>query len=221
MSENIPNYYQTLPAKYKGSSHNPGYVSHQIKIPARILICGPSGSFKTNLLMDILKKFKKTFETVVFCLRNKNQPFYEMIEDKMGDLVEFYDNEIPDMDDYEESTNKLIVFDDLLMSDKNVQKQIADYFVRGRHKKFTMIYLSQSFYKTDKIIRTNCNYIFLLKINSKRDLKLILQEIPISVDSADELLKIYEEARKGSETNFLNIDLELNQLKKNYTKVLK
>jgi len=171
--------------------------------------------------MDILKKFKKTFETVVFCLRNKNQPFYEMIEDKMGDLVEFYDNQIPDMDDYEEGTNKLIVFDDLLMSDKNIQKQIADYFVRGRHKKFTMIYLSQSFYKTDKIIRTNCNYIFLLKINSKRDLKLILQEIPISVDSADELLKIYEEARKGSETNFLNIDLELNQLKKNYTKVLK
>ncbi len=220
MTDNIPNYYERLPSKYRSTNHNPGFKKHDIKIPARILICAPSGGFKTNLLMDILKRFNGTFEHVIFCVRNRAQPFYELIEDKLGDSVEFFDNEVPDMDQYDEKSNKLIIFDDMVMSDKVIQKQIADYFVRGRHKNFTMIYLSQSFYKTEKIIRTNVNYIFLLKINSRKDLSLILREIPVNVDNINQLMRIYEEARKGSDTNFLNIDLERGQLKKNYLRVL-
>ena len=45
---------------------------------------------------------------------------------------------------------KLVIFDDYVC-DKN-QRQIIDYFIQGRHKNCSVIYLSQSFYKTPKDI---------------------------------------------------------------------
>ena len=219
----VENYYATMPAKYRnGTGHNPNKKAHDIEIPCRILIVAPSGGFKNNLLMDLLKKrFKATFEHVIFCVKNRQQPFYEMIEDKMGDSVEFFDNNIPDMSEYDTESQKLIIFDDYVMGDKQIQTQISEYFVRGRHNHFSCIYLSQSFYKTPKLIRGNVNYIFLLKIASKRDLSAILSEIPISVNDIKELLAMYEYARKGAQTNFLNIDLQKNLLKKNYLEILR
>ena len=50
-----------------------------------------------------------------------------------------------------EDNQKLIIFDDYVC-EKN-QRQIVDYFIQGRHKNCSVIYLSQSFYKTPRDIR--------------------------------------------------------------------
>ena len=55
--------------------------------------------------------------------------------------------------DYE-GNQKVVIFDDYLC-EKN-QRQLIDYFIQGRHKNCSVIYLSQSFYKTPKDIRLNC-----------------------------------------------------------------
>ena len=47
--------------------------------------------------------------------------------------------------DYEDN-QKVVVFDDYVC-DKN-QRQIIDYFIQGRHKNCSVIYLSKSCYKT-------------------------------------------------------------------------
>ena len=57
--------------------------------------------------------------------------------------------------DYEDN-QKLVIFDDYVC-EKN-QRQIVDYFVQGRHKNCSVIYLSQSFYKTPRDIRLNCSH---------------------------------------------------------------
>ena len=51
---------------------------------------------------------------------------------------------------------KIIIFDDYVC-EKN-QRDIVDYFIQGRHKNCSVIYLSQSFYKTPKDIRLNCSH---------------------------------------------------------------
>ena len=53
-----------------------------------------------------------------------------------------------------EDNKKVVIFDDYLC-EKN-QRQLIDYFIQGRHKNCSVIYLSQSFYKTPKDIRLNC-----------------------------------------------------------------
>ena len=63
-----------------------------------------------------------------------------------------------------ENNQKIIIFDDNVC-EKN-QREIVDYFIQGRHKNCSVIYLSQSFYKTPKDIRINCShYIAIVFMN--------------------------------------------------------
>jgi hypothetical protein len=68
------------------------------------------------------------------------------------------------------------------------------------------VYLSQSFYRIPKTIRSNCNYFVILKLSGKRDLNLIMSEFELGV-SKDELLKIYEDAT-SVKFSVLLIDVE-------------
>ena len=49
-----------------------------------------------------------------------------------------------------EDNQKIVIFDDYVC-EKN-QREIVDYFIQGRHKNCSVIYLSQSFYKTPRDI---------------------------------------------------------------------
>jgi hypothetical protein len=70
--------------------------------------------------------------------------------------------------------NSLIIFYDCI----NIQQQhiIKDYFVRGRHKTISCIYLAQSYYAVDKqLIRNNINFLCIFR-QSSRYLKDIYNE---------------------------------------------
>ena len=49
-------------------------------------------------------------------------------------------------------------------------KKISNHFVDGRHHSDISFYLSQSYFETPKIIRTNCTNLILFKPVSKNDL---------------------------------------------------
>ena len=61
---------------------------------------------------------------------------YDIINVSNGKIIPINDT------DYEDN-QKLVIFDDYV-SEKN-QRQIVDYFIQGRHKNCSVIYLSQSF----------------------------------------------------------------------------
>ena len=63
-------------------------------------------------------------------------------------LVCSNDDIIPVEELKDEDAQKIVIFDDFIC-EKN-QKPLIDYFIRGRHKNCSVIYLSQSFYKTPK-----------------------------------------------------------------------
>ena len=56
------------------------------------------------------------------------------------------------------------------------------YSIQERHKNCSVIYLSQSYYKTDKNIRLNCDHSFLYEMNSVREEGMLIKETGVPID---------------------------------------
>jgi len=160
----------------------------------RMLICGPSGSGKTNTLLHmILKLFY--FDKVYLYAKNLEQSKYrnlidmfQPISDEAGyDVIEASNDQILPVSELTDDNQKLVIFDDFVC-EKN-QKPLIDYFIRGRHKNCSVIYLSQSYYKTPKDVRLNCSNFCLYEFPSVNEKSLICRENNIS----KELYKIATE----------------------------
>ena len=154
----------------------------------RMLICGSSGSGKTNLLYYMLMKPLLYFNKIYLYARNLEQDKYEKLIKKMREIshqigcevLHVSNDEITPVKEMDYGENKIVVFDDYVC-DKN-QKQIIDYFIQGRHKNCSVIYLSQSFYKTPKDIRLNCSHYCLYESPSSREANRISSELGVRWD---------------------------------------
>lgn len=205
---NIKNYYELVK---NTKVRNPGFKNHGLEIPFYSLIIGSSGSGKTNILLQFLSLSNNTFTKIVICLKNKDEPLYNLLENQCPE-IEFYENgEIPDISDFNNSKMSLIVFDDLVLSKD--QSKIQEYFIRARKKNISCIYLSQSYYRIPKLIRINARYIIIKKLASQKDLNLVVSEY--SLGNKDDILKIYQNATKQF-TDFLLIDTFNNSFKMNF-----
>ena len=78
--------------------------------------------------------------------------------------------------DYEDN-QKLVIFDDYVC-ERN-QRQLIDYFTQGRHKNCSVVYLSQSFYKSPKDIGLNCSHCCLYEFPSSRESNRISSELGV------------------------------------------
>ena len=71
------------------------------------------------------------------------------MSDEFGyNVIEASNDEIIPVQDLNSDSQKIVIFDDFVC-DKN-QKSLIDYLIRGRHKNCSVIYLSQSYYKTPR-----------------------------------------------------------------------
>lgn len=213
--DKLTNFYDELPKKYQKKYHNPSYQNHLMQIPFRALIVGSSGSGKTQLVFEIIKRMKGTFNKIILCVKNKSEPLYEWLSDTLSkEQLQIYEGaeSVPDVDKFDTKDDPngpeqiLAIFDDLVL-DKN-QDKITQFFIRGRKISggISCCYLTQSYYQTPKIIRLNCNYLFIKKLSSERDLSLILSEIALGV-SKEKLMRIYKTAT-SEKLNFLMVDVD-------------
>ena len=108
--------------------------------------------------------------------------------------------------DYEDN-QKLVIFYDYVC-EKKKQRQLIDYFIQGRHKNCSVIYLSQSFYKTPKDIRLNCSHYCVYEFPSSRERNMILAEFGVSK----------EKFKKATQEpfSFLYVDKPKKKIKKNF-----
>lgn len=151
----------------------------------RMLICGPSGSGKTNTLLHMILKLLY-FDKVYLYAKNLEQSKYrnlidmfQPISDEVGyDIIEASNDQILPVSELTDDNQKLVIFDDFVC-EKN-QKPLIDYFIRGRHKNCSVIYLSQSYYKTPKDVRLNCSHFCLYEFPSVNEKSLICRENNIS-----------------------------------------
>jgi hypothetical protein len=205
----IINLYEKMPKEFLDNADNPNFHLHKLKLPFRMCIVAPSGSGKTNFLINLLKLFcsgdKGTFQTINIITRNKDEPLYRWISSVCDQIIITEGlSTTPALDKFEKEKNHLVVFDDLVLS-KDLST-VENYYIRARKLNCSVIFISQSYFRIPKIIRNNCSYMVLLKLSGNREVNLILSEFGLGV-SKDELTEIYKHATSEKFSPLL-IDLE-------------
>ena len=156
----------------------------------RMLICGPSNSGKTNILLHMLYELLE-FDKIYLFSKNLHQnkytsllqDFAERINPQVGyEVIEAHADEIIPLEELPVDNQKIVIFDDLVC-EKN-QNDIINYFINGRHKNCCVIYLSQTFYKVPKDIRVNCNHLCIFRLDPKEN-KRIANEIGVDHEVLD------------------------------------
>ena len=179
----------------------------------RMLICGPSGSGKTNVLLDMI--FRLLFyDKIYLYAKNLDQTKYQHllktfrpISKEAGyDVVEASPDEIVPVSELTGENQKLVVFDDFI-TEKN-QKPLVDYFIQGRHRNCSVIYLSQSYFGTPKDIRLNCSHFCIFEFPSNKEITAICRENNVSKEA-------YRKATKQP-FSFLYLDKPRKFIAKNF-----
>ena len=181
----------------------------------RMLICGNSGSGKTNLLYHMLIEPLLYFDEIYLYAKNLDQKKYQNLMNKMNemsrtvgyDIMNVRNDKIIPINDIDyEDNQKLIIFDDYVC-EKN-QRQIVDYFIQGRHKNCSVIYLSQSFCKTPRDIRLNCSHYCVFEFPSSRERNMISSELGFDKEKLKKATK--------EPYSFLYVDKPKKKNKKNF-----
>jgi hypothetical protein len=216
-SNKVINFYEVMPKEFLTETENPNFHLHNLKLPFRMAIVAPSGSGKTNWLVNLIHLFsqgKGTFPDITIVTRNKNEPLYEWLSSKSDQITvkEGMEN-LPQLDKFDKDFNHLVVLDDLVLAKD--QSRIENYYIRARKLNVSVIYISQSYFRIPKIIRQNLSYLVLLKLSGERELKLILSEGGLGLDR-DQLLALYNYAT-AEKFSVLLIDYEA-PIEKRYRK---
>lgn len=202
------------------------------KHPFRLLIAGASGTGKTNLLLNFIYDYLE-FDNLFVCAKDLYEPKYAKLKDNytmfdgvdidsikypkkkrkiMLELYERFGNrgtlfssdtkEFITVDDLDPSCKNVVVFDDCV-TDKD-QRSIEDFFIRGRKKNASIIYLSQSYYRTPIVIRRNCNYLIFFNLQ-QREIQQIIREIDGSL-TKEEFSRLYKKCMQQT-YDFFMLDL--------------
>ena len=91
-----------------------------------------------------------------------------------NDMCDVYKN-INYYNPYKE--NKIwIVFDDMIAdmnNNENLNSIVTELFIRGRKFKFSLVFITLSYFKVPKDVRLNTTHFFIAKIPNKRELQQI------------------------------------------------
>lgn len=217
----IIDWYKKIPKKYLLKQHNPNYNIHGIKLPFRMLVIGGSGAGKTQTFLNILHNFGNTFQNIYILTKNRDEPLYNYLSDKLsGDGLEVREgiNNAPDLDSLNKEEQTLIVMDDLVL-ERN-QQQLEQYFIRARKLNCSLIYISQSYFAVPQLIRQNLTYLIIKRLNTLNDLFRIMREYSLGIDKV-KFKQLYENATTTKQ-DFLLVDLEEapeNRFRKNFNEI--
>jgi hypothetical protein len=217
----VINWYEKMPSELLDKADNPNFDIHGINLPFRMCVSAPSGSGKTNFLVNLIHLFchgKGTFEDITIITRNKDEPLYNFLG-KKSDSIQIKEglHNIPPLDKMDKKTNHLVVFDDLVLAKD--QSSIVNYYIRARKLNCSVIYLSQSFFDIPSIVRKNCSYMVFLKIGGLREIKTILRDFSLGC-SKEQLINMYDYATKEKLSPFI-IDIEEKDNNKKFRKGFK
>ena len=175
-----------------------------------MLIIGPSGSGKTNTLLHLINNLHP-IDKIYFYAKDLSEPKYEFLITKreqaeiknLNDphaFIEYsndMDDVLDDINNYNKNRNKkvLIVFDDVIadiMSSKKFKAIIKELFIRCRKLNISIVFITQSYFKTPKDARLNSTHYVIMKIQSRKELQNITQENSGDIDFKD-FLKTYKD----------------------------
>ena len=165
--------------------------------PYRILIIGGSGSGKTNALLNLIHT-QPDIDKIYLYAKDPYEAKYQYLINKregvginhFNDPKAFieYSNDMQDVykniDEYNTDKERkiLIVFDDMIgdtINNKKLNSIVTEVFIRGRKLNFSLVFITQSYFKAPKDVRLNSSHFFIMKIPNKKE----LQQIPLNHSS--------------------------------------
>jgi ABC-type microcin C transport system duplicated ATPase subunit YejF len=153
----IVNMYEKIPKEFLDKVDNPNFHLHNLKIPFRMCVVAPSGSGKTNYLVNLIRIFssgdKGTFQTITIITKNKDEPLYKWITSKCDQIVikEGLSN-TPPLDKFDKDVNHLVVWDDLVLS-KDLT-MVENYYIRARKLNVSVVFIVNHILKYQKVFET-------------------------------------------------------------------
>ena len=198
---------------------NENIIEHNLKWPYipdhpyRILTIGSSGSGKTNALLNLINNqldidkiylyAKDPYEAKYQYLINKREKVGLDYFDDPKAFIE-YSNDMQDVhqniDDYNPRKKRkvLIVFDDMIahmINNKKLDSIVTELFISGRKLNISIVFITQSYFKVPKDVRSNSTHFFIMKIPNKRELQQIALNHSSDIDFKD-FMKIYKKYTK-------------------------
>ena len=136
--------------KYVVKPENPNYDMHHFDTPFRSLVVAPSGSGKSNFITNLISLFCKgkegNFDNIYIFCKSRDEALYMYLSDKSKGLIEVHENldKLPALNDLKTREQTLIIFDDMV-NDLKKHPIISEYFIRGRKRGCSLMFLSQSY----------------------------------------------------------------------------
>ena len=93
-----------------------------------------------------------------------------------------------------------------MITDK-LPAKVTELFIRGRKLNISVIFITQSYFRTPKDIRLNTTHYFLMKISNKRELQQISYNHSADIDFKD-FKEIYKKFTRGKH-DFMVVDTTL------------
>ena len=177
------------------SYYNPNGETYLIKHPFRAVICGVSGSGKTNALLNLISKLNCWDRYYLYVKLMGDDPLYdEVLVPKLQaverrhdtDILMVYSATLDDLPDIETPATEgginsdyqnFIVFDDMLDEDARSLNKISAYFTKMRKKNCSLVFIGQDYFQTPRAIRRNCNLFIMTMSVSENDLRQIHQDL--------------------------------------------
>lgn len=216
----IQNYTAALPKEYRSESHGINKLTGLPKL-FRGIILGPSGAGKSNLLIDFIKRSPNIYSHLHLVARQPDQPLYQYLRDRLEGFCTVYgEDNPPNVDAIKKEGLQLVVFDDFSNDQIFCKQHVVPFFIRGRHKGLTTLFLSHAFHQgTPKMVRLNSEVLMVLRSPSKADLRAVLRDMPIAGLTNEHLWHLYSETTKDK-GQMLLIDVVEQQVRFNWKKVL-
>ena len=178
---------------------------------ARIVVCGASGSGKTQCIKNLLLSGERAFEVPperIYVFHLHWQPAYEELRSGSRVPVEFAVG--PPPADFRPVPRACVVFDDLQSSDSGA---IEDFYLRRAHheKCSSVVYVLQNLLvqnKTNRNILLNSSYYVLFR--PRRDVSQVERLNYALLGSGHKrfLLDVFKSLSKGSNFSPLLVDLD-------------
>lgn len=207
------NVYDKIPKKYiLPEIHYDDEKLMHWQLPSMNLIVGPTGAGKTNICFDLINKATRgnnpAFEEVYLFAANLKEPIWAWVIERAAELkkkggpqVLWYSNrlyDVPSVTSFqdipkEKKTSKVLIIDDFVNASDDEMKKVEDWMKMGRKELGSVIFLTQSFFRTNKFVRDQTRYIWIRGIGNETDLAAIARTFPQLVDK-EVLSKIYHDA---------------------------